>query len=196
MSKILHAITTTSIESQLPYEIAKQWVEAIGRDELPKFTGLDLVAEIKKIIEEMREQLLEAIAQRKKQKSQLEKRAIESQIKDSKKGEKLVWQHQYPEAWDGGLRHQSPESSRSPSPSLSSPSYSTVTTFCDNCQKKGHGMGECWEFDPEEKEKAIKTLRAHKCNRCGKFGHHENSCWEAFPEKKAAALKWRAQRRV
>lgn len=195
MSKILHAVTTMAVEAMLPYDIAKRWIQAIARDELPKFTGLELIAEVGKFVEEMREQLPGVNVEKEKRKIQLDK-----VVKDwePKQKEKLLSPPQYPEACDEVSKHQSLDSpflTRAFTPSFASPSFSTVTTVCDNCKKRGHDIGDCWQLDPEQKSKALKTLRKHKCNRCGKFGHHENGCWDAFPEKRAAAMKWRAAQR-
>lgn len=191
MSKILHAITTLAVETTLPLRTTKQWTQAMAREELPKFTGIELAAEVAKVQEEMGRELRAVILEKR---VESEKLAKEVQGVKSKVKEKLVLTHRYPDTCDQDFGHQSSGSTRSASSSISSPSFSTVTTFCDNCQKKGHGMGECWEFDTEEKQKALKNLRKHKCNRCGKFGHHENSCWDAFPEKKVAAMQWKANR--
>jgi hypothetical protein len=191
IGKVLHAITTLAMETTLPPETTKQWTQAVTRAELPKFTGVELAVEVAKCQENMGRTLRAVIFEKK---AQSQKLVQDGKDEESKEREKLVLAHQYPNACGQDFGLPSPQSTHSSSPSISSVSFSTVTTVCDNCHKRGHDMGECWEFDPEEKKKALKTLKKHQCNRCKKYGHHENSCWEAFPEKRATAMQWTAQR--
>jgi hypothetical protein len=222
-SKLHHAITALAIETNFNAETAFKWFEASNKNGLDISNGRQLYSDtsaatgymakkLKEVIQQKQEELKQEAArkkveEKKKRENELaifkkrqEQELVELQESHKREFEEKQKALEIRSVWNfsGLLDSNEKPATSSTSPaspvSYSTPSFKTVVTICDYCEREGHDMEQCWELHPELKRAALKNLKTHICNRCKRVGHHENSCFVAFPEKREAFLKWRAGR--
>ena len=222
-SKLHYTITAYLVEGNVNPMIAFNWYDANSKNGLEISHGSQLYSDtieatslmLKKLNREIEEikKKNEAAARRKAQEDQQKRDAELAALKQKQQQELAELQESHKREFEEKQKalevrsvwnfsalsdtNQNPATSAtSPAShaSYSTPSFKTLETICDNCERPGHEMEECWEIHPELRRQAYKNLKNHVCNRCKKVGHHENSCFETIPEKRAAYLKWKSER--